>query len=288
MRNFRLTIILFSFLISINSFSQNDTLMPSYANVATLVVNYNTYQFEGGDLSYYFCSTCNNDSLPFSIDYNSPGDFGDITFNISSTNDTVFNATIIWMGTGQIHYPNSFSSNTPFNISTTVVEKPLDISYWNMSGQITTDSFFINQADSAWHEIESFKITDMFFKLGFKVGIYLYPPTVGMFNPSVAKWIIFLYTNIETVSIEGFYKKADNSYIFPNPTNNSISINQVLLSEDARYYTIINQLGNTILKGQVTANNSQIDLSSFSSGLYYIELFDSKMTRIKIEKVIKR
>jgi len=283
-----LILILFSFLFNIKTYSQNDTLMPGFVNIATLIVDFDTYQFESGNLSYFSCSSCSNDSLPFSIYYNSLGDFGDITFTLSSTFDTIFNATIIWMGTGHISIPDNYSSNYPFNSSSNFVEKPLDITYWNTSGQVTNDSSFISIADSAWHKIETLNITDMFSKLGFKVGIFLYPPTVGLFNPNVAKWIIFLYSNIELISINNIIESVNNPNIYPNPTNNTVQLNEYLFKEDAVYYTIISEMGSKLLDGKISNSNSQIDFSLLPAGLYYLQLFNNNKIQICTEKVIKR
>ncbi len=87
---------------------------PDSLNLAVLVVDYDTYVFEGGNLNYYKKCTCASDSLPFIPHYDPPGDFGGISFTINESGDTIFDATIIWMGTGQIYYPNSFSLQWPF------------------------------------------------------------------------------------------------------------------------------------------------------------------------------
>ena len=91
--------LLIGILVHLNSYSQNDTIIKNgYVNIATLMVDFDTYAFEGGNMSYYVCPNCAVDSIPFLIDYNDPLDFGGITFYLSPVYDTVFNASIIWMG----------------------------------------------------------------------------------------------------------------------------------------------------------------------------------------------
>ncbi len=176
--------------------NQSDTLINSdFLNFAVLIVDYDTYEFEGGNLSYYqHCVNCTEDSIPFEIFVIYPGDFGGITYNIQNTSETVFDATIIWMGTGQIVHPEEFTLSYPFNTINNMVEKPEHLEYYNKYGtKVYTDSTFIHAADSAWHVIESLEITKQFSENNYKVAIYLYPPSVGVFNPFAAKWIIFFY-----------------------------------------------------------------------------------------------
>ncbi|MEI7504493.1 MAG: hypothetical protein WCJ61_14535, partial [Paludibacter sp.] len=171
-----------------------NTFKAATLNLCVLIVDYKTYKFEGGDLNYYTVNT-SKDSLPFIIDYVPPGDFGSITFKLNKTFDTVFRASIIWAGTGNISFPKKFSLSNPFNLLNKKVIKP-NIEYFGMEGKkVYDDTLFIHQADSAWSSINSLEITNKFSEVDFKVGIYLYPPSEGAFIPDKAKWIIFLYYN---------------------------------------------------------------------------------------------
>jgi len=96
-------------------FCQSGSIIKSDSlNLCVLKLDYKTYNFEGGNLSYYKkCPAA--DSLPFIREYQAPCDFGNIKYKINSTLETVFNASIIWMGTGSITYPTTFSNYIPFN-----------------------------------------------------------------------------------------------------------------------------------------------------------------------------
>lgn len=167
---------------------------PDSLNLAVLIVDYDSLVFEGGNMSYYPKCTCLVDSLPFVPHFVSPGDFGSIAFTLEHTGDTIFDATIVWMGTGGISFPTDFSLQWPFLYSDLVVPKP-QLGYFDWTGQITNDPVIIQKADSAWDVVDSLIITSFFADYTYKAGIYLYPPTVGMFDPSVAKWVVFLYYN---------------------------------------------------------------------------------------------
>lgn len=54
--------------------------------------------------------------------------------------------------------------------------------------------------------------------------------------------------------------------IYPNPTNNIVNL-EVL---DDIHFELILSLGQRILKGDLTGDNKQIDLSQFPEGMYYL------------------
>ena len=287
MKTLKYVLVLFSLFATYSLYSQTDTLLhEGFANIATLIVDYDTYQFEGGDLSFYTCSSCNNDSLPFAIDVNYPGDFGGITFKIASTFDTIFDAAIVWMGTGQIIYPYSFSMSYPFNAASGVVEQPTDITYWGFYGDTIVDTQLLNKADSAWEVIDDLEITNVFSKIDYKVGIYLYPPTVGMFEPSVAKWVIFLYSYVSSNSVELFPEDVESYYVYPNPAKDIISVREDILSKAAVNYKIFDVTGDLVLKGKINSSANKINLNSLPSGLYLLEIIKGKSDKITVQKLI--
>jgi len=244
MKNFKRIFLFIGVLVSLNSYCQNNTIIKDgYVSIATLIVDYDTYNFEGGDISYYLCQNCPIDSIPFTIDYDTPLDFGQVTFKLSSLQDTIFNATIIWMGFGQIYYPSQFNIQSPFIDTNLITNKPYDLRYIDTEGDEIVESYFLDKADSAWNAIDSLKISKLFAENGFKAAIYLYPPMVGTFNPNIAKWIIFLYHYEQENSINNHNKQETYIQIFPNPTNKNKKINLNLSNTQISYYKIFNSLG---------------------------------------------
>ncbi|MFQ6604319.1 MAG: T9SS type A sorting domain-containing protein [Fidelibacterota bacterium] len=169
---------------------------PNSANFAILKLDYQTYDFEG---AAFFtlppCPACPRDSLPLSVANQPAVDFGSITFMYSPTTDTLFHATIIWMGEGAIYQPDYFF--------------PPDSFVYLDSLSITADSLYAFQAsewgvewyaraDSAWNAVRDLNLDFMgeFAQHEFEVGLYLYPPTVGAFDPNPAKWIVIVYQDL--------------------------------------------------------------------------------------------
>lgn len=261
--------------------SQPDTLINSeYLNFAVLVVDYDTYDFEGGNLSYYQnCDNCTEDSIPFEIEVIYPGDFGGITYNIQHTLETVFDATIIWMGTGQIVHPENFSLSYPFNTINNLVEKPKHIEYYDKYGtKVYTDSIFIKAADSAWQKIESLEITKIFSENNFKVGIYLYPPYVGIFSPEAAKWIIFFYLDDFNAAVQTPNDNNETQLsLYPNPCKEYLTFCIPSFNLENYGLEILDLYGRCILKLiNQSPETEKINVSSLDTGTYVLKIHNSE------------
>ena len=161
-------------------------------NFAVLIVNFDTYAFEGGTLTYYPpCDNCASDSLPMSIEVEGASDFGRVQFTYTATGDTLFAATTIWMGQGSIQYPHTFDSPESFGTRTAYISQPQDVERFQSETGFSTD-FMQAATDSVWSVLSSLDIVHAFAESQFRIGYFLYPPTVGSFDPHSAKWIVFL------------------------------------------------------------------------------------------------
>jgi len=162
-------------------------------NLAVLVTDYLTYEFEAGALHYYpLCAACDRDSLPFDIDLVVPGDFGSIAFTYTETGDTLLFGTIIWMGSGKLSQPDDFELAEKFGELTAAAPDPISSELFNIY-PLLDPAEFESKADSAWARVERLDIVWDFAAGDYRVGVYLYAPSVGVFEPAAAKWIIFLY-----------------------------------------------------------------------------------------------
>lgn len=157
----------------------------------------------------------------------SPTDFGWITFTYTETQDTLFYASINWMGIGKIIFPEYFLSSDSFNIADTIIQNPLSIKYYDYCA-LMPDSTFKQKADSAWYFVKPLDIVKEFAEHPFRIGIYLYPPTLGLFDPSVAKWIVFIYRGkVSTNQISHLPYKPNKFKLllnYPNPFSKTTTI----------------------------------------------------------------
>jgi hypothetical protein len=162
-------------------------------NLAVLALDYLTYEFEEGALNYYpQCSGCDADSLPFEVTFNSPSDFGDITFEYTETGDTLFFGTIIWLGTGELLQPDNFLPAGRYGELSAAAGEPVRKEYFNIYPQMDPAEFAA-RADTAWAIVNRLDIAWDFAMEDYRAGFYMYAPSVGAFNPNAAKWIVFLY-----------------------------------------------------------------------------------------------
>ena len=275
---------IFGFTATFSSYGQGDSIIKNgVVSLATLVVDYTTNNFEGGNIEYYSCNDYRNDSIPFDIYYRPPGDFGNIFFKLSSIKDTVFYATIIWMGKGKIKYPHTFSKLAPFINSSVATDKPNDLWFIYADTLMTKYLNLFSKVDTAWNAVKTLEITKSFYEKGFKSAIYFYPPTYGVFNPNVAKWIIFLYHNDQINAIS--YKKVP-ALITPNPTDGEVTITLNVANQDKTIYNIINQSGQLVAEGDFLGCSHKLNLSILSPGLYYLKLTDKNKRTIATEKIL--
>ena len=275
-------ILLFNFVPNLLFSQINWNLDNNSANFAFLVIDYNTYKFEGGYFTKFnYQPGFDVDSIPFGIIYNPPNDHRDILFSYSATNDTIFAADIWWAGQGHIIFPNKIDSASQFSYDSTTVSDPLSFSYYNYVSEIA-NSLFRPKADSAWLSIKELSALKKFSgqDSNYRVGLYLYAPAVGMFNPNVAKWIIFLYRGQIVVGIKDENIKPNNYQLYqnyPNPFNPTTVISYHLPTFSNVSLKIIDVLGNevaTLVNQEQPTGNYKIsfDASNISSGVYFYTL----------------
>ena len=166
-------------------------LSPDSVNIAILLMDFQTYEFEGGSFSHYpLCVNCDLESLPFVATFGG-WDMPPLLFLYPPENDTIFFAYSVWMGTGRIHIPNEFASPESFPPTQFSQDKPQSSEYFNYWGQSSPDT--LAETDTVWTAIQNLDIVNEFAKKTYRVGFYLYRPTEGVFDPNPAKWIVFLY-----------------------------------------------------------------------------------------------
>jgi hypothetical protein len=165
-------------------------LEPDSMNLGILVLDYLSYDLEGGRVDHYAaCDTCDRDSLPFEQIYEPPSDYGTVTFRYTETGDTLFYATVIWNGVGWIEYPRAFVPPSVFTRVNEIPDPPISFEYFYNNSR--TQPWL--EADAAWLRVRTLDVVREFAASQYRVGIFLYAPRSGSAHPSVDSWIIFLY-----------------------------------------------------------------------------------------------
>jgi len=273
--------------ISILGICQKDSINDSYLNLALLKVGYHNHHFKCGVFNYYNnCPNCSNDTLPFNAGIvNGKGkDFYKLIFKIQNTNDTIFNALFVWMGSGCIIYPfvndcydTTCYSPSPFIPTTNHVPKPSYIDYFNPGGgKVINDTIFKQRADSAWYAIDSLLVTNLFSSYDFKVGIFEYDRSSGGTNGN-PDWIVFLYYNDIITKTTENENLVNEFKLYPNPASDKLVLS---FPKDLKNNLILiyNMQGQLLLKKEIKdfKNSSDIDLKDLTEGMYILKLQNNK------------
>ena len=276
-------------------------------NFAVLISDYHTYEFEKAYFSVHEPSTNTENKLPIESIYNSPADYGDITFLYSVNNDTLFSGEIIWQGVGNIIFPQNFIPADSFSIGETILSEPLSFEYFtNHSGLDST--VFKTKADSAWDKIKNLDIVNSFSNQTYRVGIYLYTPGSSVevdtliFSDFVeAKWVTFLYVNNPgTSEIKDDKPISDNfelSQNYPNPFNPTTIISFTIPSvvdpkfesTTLKIYDILGNEVTTLVNGKLNPGNYKVEFnaSNLSSGIYFYRIITQNFSAAKKMILVK-
>ncbi len=144
---------------------------------------------------------------------------------------------------------------------------------------VDTDARGVRQADGSLPNVDFLHLASNSNLIGAGVdvglGDYLVDPDLGAFESDVIKSAQIYTSNDDMFS---------NSVVFyPNPTKGRIYIStNDLLNCD---YKIISITGKIVKVGKINA--TVIDLSEFNSGLYFINIIDSKTGKVIVVKIIK-
>lgn len=278
MKSYKTILLMLLFMTSKVCLAQTKSVLKKdTANICILKLDYLTYKFEGGNISYYRrCSE--TDSLPFIVNIKLPGDVGRVLFTLNETNDTIFHASYVWAGRGKIKYPLSYLTDTPFQVGNSQIEKPKNPAYYDWLGFKSKENLdLIKRADSAWNTINNLDIIEKFSQYRFKVGIYRYHPQDGILDVTKAKWIIFLF-NMDQTNM-GLKPAKLNTSVYPNPCSTNLEINSIQKSS----YLVYDLSGRIRLHGTVV--NSKIDVMELADGIYVLEIKNNEGTsRIKFVK----
>lgn len=140
---------------------------------------------------------------------------------------------------------------------------------------------YIIEADSAWNSLKSLGIVNQFAEYPYRVGIYLYTPSVGGGYPPDWKWVIFLCITNPTVNsiseITPTLQEFELSQNYPNPFNPSTKINYQIGKESLVQLKVYEVLGREVARlvdGYKTSGSYEVDFnaSQLSSGIYFYKL----------------
>ncbi len=181
---------------SCNKNNEHPVPATAKATITLLKVDYLTRQFEGGRQFFFTPSGALADSVPLTIYYKGPGDFGNITLKYAPTADTVFDGTIIWMGRGEIRYP-AFAPASAFGTSGIQIPPPDSATLQGLYPDVHATRFTNSTIRQAWAGIAGLYVARDNHVSGGRKALLLYMPSVGIGNPADWDFIWVLYQKTE-------------------------------------------------------------------------------------------
>ena len=79
-----------------------------------------------------------------------------------------------------------------------------------------------------------------------------------------------IYSEVHGVEEDGPSTDLGTLTVYPNPTNGVLTVHHSAFRIHHSEFQIANLMGQTLLTGQITAENQQIDVSSLPQGMYFI------------------
>ena len=184
-------LLLFIFILSSCSKGDKDNLTEDYNSIVILKVDYMTNKFEGGYEQQINSEITDADTIPITIKYKAPGDFGNISLYYKPTNDLLFDGSIIWNGTGAINYPKTFMPAKSYSLLEDPIAKQKVSTFKCIFGTPPTDY------SSIWNSINNLQIVSNCLDSKKKIDLFLYTPSAGAGNPNDWDWIIVMNRTIK-------------------------------------------------------------------------------------------
>jgi len=78
---------------------------------------------------------------------------------------------------------------------------------------------------------------------------------------------------------------SKNITIYPNPTNNNLNVNLNSISGEFKY-TLVNTLGQQVLKGNLLNTQNILNVSNIDKGIYLLKIEDNLSDNSMVEKII--
>ena len=83
-----------------------------------------------------------------------------------------------------------------------------------------------------------------------------------------------VYEELHGIDENGPSTGSETFAVYPNPTNGILTIHHSSFIIPNSEFRITNLMGQTLLTGQITAENQQINVSSLPQGMYFISVGD--------------
>jgi hypothetical protein len=154
-------------------------------------VDYLTFRYKGFYALNVSGKTNNGDLIPITSECMSPGDFGFIKLYYRDKTNLLLDGTIVWSGCGKLSFPESFRAGLP-------VKEALPFPGVEYFARLSEGGQYVETADEwemkhIWQSVSYQKEFQHYYgNSNKKVAVFLYTPSVGLFNPDAAYYLVFV------------------------------------------------------------------------------------------------
>lgn len=184
------TLLIFAIFLFTCSNSDHNMVLPVNENkVLLLKVDFTTTALEGAKELIF---EGNSENFTINYDYQAPGDFGNIRLMYQELNEAIFDGSIIWMGTGEMAFPDSLISAENLN----TIDAPVEIPPAALFQNVMYDEFAYYPEDidyaTIWDAIDNLELVSEYRanNPNSTINVFLYTPSVGVGNP--LEWDYFI------------------------------------------------------------------------------------------------
>ncbi len=154
-------------------------------------VDYLTFRYKGFYAVNVSDKTNNEDLIPITSEYMSPCDFGFIKLYYRDKTNLLLDGTIVWSGCGALSFPESFRAGLP-------EKEAIPFPGVERFARLSKDGQYVASADEwemkhIWQSVSYQKEFQYYYgNSNKKVAVYLYAPSVGLFDPYSAYYLVFV------------------------------------------------------------------------------------------------
>lgn len=154
-------------------------------------VDYQTFQYKGFYALNVSGKTNDGELIPIISEYQPAGDFGFIKLYYRNTGNLLLDGTIVWSGCGQLAFPEPFRAGLP-------VKEAIPFPGIEHFARLGEDGQYVETVNEwemkhIWQSVSYQKEFQHYFGNSTKkVAVYLYAPSVGMFDPYEAYYLVFV------------------------------------------------------------------------------------------------
>ena len=162
-----------------------------HKNILICKVDYLTFQYKGFYALNVSGKTNNGDLIPITSEYMSPSDFGFIKLYYRDKTNLLLDGTIVWNGCGKLSFPESFRAGLP-------EKEAIPFPGVERFARLSEGGQYVASADEwemkhIWQSVSYQKEFQYYYgNSNKKVAVYLYAPSVGLFDPDAAYYLVFV------------------------------------------------------------------------------------------------